>query len=558
MNTHTLVRAIKADNSDFEWFPTTKEMLSVIRDDMSKTFNPYNHSEKLTCSVLDCGAGNGSALMALTEGKRYAIEISKPLIQEMDKSIFIVGTDFEQQVLIDKKVHVVFCNPPYSEFSKWATKIIREANAESVYLVIPKRWENDANIKLAIESRKATVQILYQGDFLNAPRAARAKIDIIKVSLSSKRNTAFADRFMNQRVDPFKLWFNSNFHFDTHNSKQSEFEQRKAAQKKAQDKLDGAGELITSQGLVKTLEQFYFKDMDDLMNTYIKLNEIDSNLLRELNVSIDAVREGLELKIHSLKDMYWHKLFDGLSDITEKLCSFTRKKLLEQLTENTHLDFTAQNAYAVAIWVIKHANHYLDDQVVTMMEKMTESANVRCYKSNQRTFGRDAWRYRNRPVDLDCYGLDYRIVLTSMGGIYQSQWASEQTSHNLHDSAKNMINDLLTLGANLGFDTRNTERAESFIWESNKKQIFNYYSHAKGQTVVLFEARAFKNGSIHIKFNQNFMMAMNVEFGRLKGWLKSKEDVIMEMNDIPVEFVAQVFGKNLQLTNKSSRLLLVA
>lgn len=111
-----IIQRLKESEQDFEWYPTTPEMLEAIRADMWSVFCPYNaKDDKLTCSVLDVGAGNGSALKALTQGKKYAIEKSKILLSTLDKDIFVVGTDFTQQTLIDKKVDVVLSNPPYCQ-----------------------------------------------------------------------------------------------------------------------------------------------------------------------------------------------------------------------------------------------------------------------------------------------------------------------------------------------------------------------------------------------------------------------------------------------------------
>ncbi|MGL5668705.1 MAG: hypothetical protein ACRDD9_21590 [Shewanella sp.] len=46
--------------------------------------------------------------------------------------MLVIGTDFNQQTLVDKPVGVIFCNPPYSAFEQWATRVISEANAEAL------------------------------------------------------------------------------------------------------------------------------------------------------------------------------------------------------------------------------------------------------------------------------------------------------------------------------------------------------------------------------------------------------------------------------------------
>jgi len=111
-STLQLVKALKDNDEDFEWYPTTSQIIDVIKEDIEEN-NCDTH-----LSVLDCGSGDGRVLNALTKGKKYAIEKSRPLLNALNKSIFVVGTDFESQTLIDKKVSVVFSNPPYSAYAQ--------------------------------------------------------------------------------------------------------------------------------------------------------------------------------------------------------------------------------------------------------------------------------------------------------------------------------------------------------------------------------------------------------------------------------------------------------
>ncbi|USD35635.1 MULTISPECIES: class I SAM-dependent methyltransferase [Vibrio] len=556
MSTNAMVKLLKSEQADFEYYPTTPEMLQAIRDDLWKIHCPYNREDDyLSCSVLDCGAGDGSALATLTKGKKYAIEKSKPLLNAMHKDVFVVGTDFTQNTLIDKKVDVVFSNPPYSTYAQWCEKIITEANAEVIYLVIPQRWVNNESISLALESRQAQTTVIYSGNFLNADRQARAFIDIVKVDLAYKRRSTHYSPTL--KVEPFSLWFSKHFKVSANKSKRSEWQKQKQDLANAQQNVSNSQQLIKDEGLVKTLETLYFRDMEELMNTYLKLNELDADLLNELDVSIESVQGALELKINSLKDFYWKELFNNLGVITDKLATKSRERMLETLTKHTHVDFNAENAHAIVIWSIKNANEYFDSQLVELVEYMTEKANVQLYKSNANTFGDEQWRYCRKPDGLDRYKLDYRVVVTRTGGIQVTEWAHERTDHNLTASCANFFSDLLTVAANLGFDTSITDAAKAREWQSNKKQEFKYYNHTLGREVVLFEAKAFKNGNAHVKFNQDFIMRLNVEFGRLRGWVKNTEQACNELNITP-EQAATCFKANLQLTNNSVPLLLAA
>lgn len=152
-----LISEVAGGPQDFEWFPTTTEIIQTIKNDMDSVENFCRDREP---SVLDCGAGDGRVLMALTKGKKYAIEKSEPLLNALDRSIYVVGCDFHANTLIDKRVDVLTCNPPYREYIQWSTKIIREANAGLIYLVIPQRWKDSLERKGALKAREAQAVVI--------------------------------------------------------------------------------------------------------------------------------------------------------------------------------------------------------------------------------------------------------------------------------------------------------------------------------------------------------------------------------------------------------------
>jgi len=156
MSTLALINKLKEADQDFEWYPTTTEILNKLIDNVRRyvanEFDKKNDwREKNIHSVMDIGAGNGKVLRALGAAPRemaredrgklmsefYAIEKSPILCQQLDPNIFIVGTDFMAQELMSKQVGMIFCNPPYKQFAEWSIKIIREAAASVVYLSNP-------------------------------------------------------------------------------------------------------------------------------------------------------------------------------------------------------------------------------------------------------------------------------------------------------------------------------------------------------------------------------------------------------------------------------------
>ncbi|WP_318521176.1 DUF4942 domain-containing protein [Photobacterium leiognathi] len=551
--TNQLVRAIKENNQDLEWYPTTQEIVDLIASDINKKFSikfecycdepePSYHR---SMSILDCGAGDGRVLEALTFGKKFAIEQSTILQQAMNKEIFVIGTDFKCQTLMDKPVDVIFCNPPYSEYDMWAEKIIREGHAEFAYLVIPHRWEMNQPIQLAIADRKAEVESIGLVDFYGADRKARAVVDVLRVSFA-RETDSYSYRRNSCRVDPFDLWFNNQFKFEANKSRNlHDYEVESAAKEKIKDEIH---ELAERKGLVHFLEARYNGEMKKLLDTYLQLNEIDGDLLSELGVKFDAVKEGLGLKIQSKKKIYWQELFDNLTEITEKLTSKSRERLLSKMQDNMSIDFTATNAYAVCIWVLKNANQYYDDQVIEVVEELYAKDNITNYVSNKKTLSDDAWRYNN-PEYHDHYKLDYRIVAHRMGGIGNSDsWSYSHHQCGLQARTVYAINDLLAVANNLGFmQDFDCPRAENFSWSSGQMKTFLFKDVMTNKTETLFTCRAYMNGNLHFKFNQKFMQKLNVEFGRLKGWLRTAEEAATEL-DIPLEDVKAIYNCNLQLT----------
>lgn len=550
--TAMIVNTLKQEDQDFEWYPTTSEMLAVVRRHIKGVNGrPYrDESEQPSVSILDCGAGDGRALKTLSgdHSKLFAIEKSSVLIGLQPKEIVPVGTDFHYCTLIDKKADVVFSNPPYSEFEFWATKIIREANSPSVYLVIPERWERSLIIAEAIEARQAETEILHRGDFLEADRAARSKVHVIYVNLAANKRREYYRQNEKPTVDPFKIWFEQTF---------PQPEPSTSEQSEAKLKAEVQREMVSGRNLIESLVSLYNRDMGRLQQNYAAACSLDADLLKELSVSYVGLSTAIQEKIKGLKHIYWQEFFRNYESITERLTSASRRRLLDTLHGNMSVDFTADNAYAITLWVIRNANHYYDSQLIDLVERMVRKANVAMYKSNQRTFRDEEWRYgyrEDRPKLLDRYKLEYRIVLDCMGGIVSSDsyWRSSQYN-GLEERSVDFLNDVVAVAQTLGWNTHDSAtRHHGFnrTWESNQSQAF---SCENGDT--LMEVRAFKNGNLHIKFNQKFMRKLNVEFGRLMGWVKDHSQAAKEMG-IPEEEARQYFRSNLQISHAQSALLL--
>jgi len=540
-STRAMVAHLRDTGQDWEWYPTTDEILSIIKDDIDSMIENRDLSEHF--SLLDCGAGDGRSLMYLTKGRKLAIEKSRPLITAMDKSIYVIGAEFHQQQLLDKECNVTFSNPPYMEYAEWSEKIIRESRSGLIYLVIPERWKSNKLIQDALELRNAEAEVIGSTDFLNAERQARAKVDIVKINLRGKHHYY---RDCESSTDPFELWFDEHFKIEPSRTREYEYDPGQTVDKEAVQ-----NELVQGSDIVTVLTSLYDRDLQKLISNYKAFETLDPALLDELGVSFEGVRAGLKTKISGLKNVYWKELFDNLTKITDKLTSGSREAMLNKLTERTDVDFNTDNVYAVVIWVIKNANHYFDQQLVNLVEQMVEKANVILYKSNKKTFGDEQWRYCRKPDELDRFKLDYRVVLERSGGLCTSDFSFERDRYNgLSARAYTMILDILTVATNLGFDTTNRTRPTDFQWESNKGKDFYYYDRAEQKEGLLMTVKAFKNGNLHLKLNKKAIVKLNVEFGRLKGWVKSAQEAAEEM-DITTEEAAESFKANLQLTGSN-------
>ena len=168
MTVNQLVKEQHIHGEETEFYPTTKEQVEVIARWLATNSNT-------TSSILDIGCGNGSFFEKLDNTvyfktyeygdrnyhsnlikgyKKYGIEKSYVLAEQLPEDVVLLGSDFNTNTLIDKKVDCIFCNPPYSEYEAWAEKIIREGNADRIVLVVPTRWKSNEQIKYALEKRK--------------------------------------------------------------------------------------------------------------------------------------------------------------------------------------------------------------------------------------------------------------------------------------------------------------------------------------------------------------------------------------------------------------------
>ncbi|MCK9551159.1 DUF4942 domain-containing protein [Aquamicrobium sp.] len=618
-----LIKELQQNDEDFEFYPTTKEIIEAMYWDLkSHRPNPFFGSELtldrcgskhkyeyISLSMLDIGAGNGkvySTLKNISESKSYmiddreqtfdmmdveyyAIEKSQILLNVLPQNAIVVGTDFDECTLIDKKVDVVFSNPPYKQYAQWAQKIIMEANAAFIYLVIPQRWGSHQGIANALKRRKAKVKIIGNFDFLNAEdRKARAKVSLVKVYLcshDSKNNKLRRDDMseLKAKTDPFSIWFDDTFKISADRVSPNESSYYKEHKEKEALKKELNTALVAGTDLVSVLVNLYNNDLSRLISNYQKLGELDHEIFEELNVDIKSLLAAFKQKIEGLKNKYWKEIFSNLTAITSRLTSGTRESLLSKLISNSSMDFTESNIRAIVIWVINNASSYFEGQMISLYDKFTTEEGMKLYKSNQ-NFQKDTWRYARRENKLEKYALDYRVVLHNY-----RDWLEERNDTLVKEQIQN-IKDIIIVAKNLGFEVEKDwrldygdlhigEKYNIYLNAPNERKlkkgtkthsgkiedvqeldpndgqgniqyfIDGYWHHqnrVKTDDDIFTTVKGFKNGNTHYQFNQKFIKKLNLEVGRSRGWIKSPQEATEEM-DITIEEATQYWDSNFKI-----------
>jgi hypothetical protein len=562
------LRKVQAANQDFEWYPTTDEIIKALIKDLHQCQRPdysYSRGNSIHNGFLDIGAGNGKVLDAARRwkdnlpdehrrhhqdvGPFYAIEKSTTLLNLLDPSIYILGCDFWNTSLHDKNVGYIFSNPPYSRFREWSAKILREAPPHTtIWLVVPQRWEKDPTLQAEIQLRNATTKIIGTFDFADAEdRKARAKVHLLRIQFPAP-SSRYSD--IKQEIDPFTRFFEETFTFPD--------EEEESTRKSFEQEIEET-KVVHRLNFIEALCHLYNLRMAELHRNYQAICDISADILKEFEISRPGLIASLKMKIATAKKEYWTRLFDGMAEINSRLTHNSRKTIRELMNSQTGIDFNRENAYAVVLWVIKNANQYFDSQLIDTYENLVDKASVENYISNQRVFQWNRFAYRYAKEDnMSHYRLKvgHRMVITHCGGIefgYGNKGLTER--------ARNLIADLATVANNLGFSGtehdvqqyapsgyRNTESL------SSGDTFVIRYRDSKGKWESLMRIRAFENGNLHIQFLPEFIHALNIQHGKLKGWLRNDDQAATEL-EIPKEIAAKHFQPGFRLTSSALSLM---
>lgn len=514
MKANTIVKHLKTNSEDFEWYPTTKSQLDLVRFYI-ELHHRKDYNGVLNIDVMDIGSGDGRALQRFTDGgKRFIIEKSTILLKSLSniENSFVIGTDFHQQSLIDKQCDVIFCNPPYSEFEHWVSVIIKTCNCQQLYLIIPDRWKESKSINEALHSRNVKAKVLESSDFLDGDRIARAKVDVIEVNFIREKFSKGASV-----KGAFDLFFEENFTKDDA-TKENRYSDLMDEYDTVEDAQSVKNELVKNDGLVNVLERFYNRDLENIFDDYKRISELDKTLLLEVGVSFESMKESLRMKLKSTKAKYWSKLFNNLDVIKRRFTQEQRTNFIKNLTEHSSVEFSIANCHGVILWALEQANTLRDTMIQTTIDYITHDCEVNGYKSNEKVFVKNKHKYNNMD---EPFKLDYRLVTERMGKI-DFTW----TKPRLYGRDENCVHDLKVIGYLLGFDLYEGDKIDDL----DTGKSYNFHYTKDGVQHILFDIKWFKKGTAHIRFSQEFMMKINVEMGRIKGWVFTKDDVKEEFD----------------------------
>ena len=564
-STNQLVAELERQGEDFEWYPTTQEIVDCLAKKITEKLT-YNKGEyNCTCdSILDIGCGNGSFFKKLdaTEPQkfnkahgyhslfntRYGIEKSYVLYEQLPDDIVLLGSDFYEQTLIDKKVGLIFCNPPYSDYEAWAEKIIMQGNCKAIALVIPCRWKDSERIAYALKKRNMEAETLGSFDFNNAERRARAKVDLLYITYKAETVGLQGHRYVEEfSTDPFDVWFSETFKINADKEEIPEY--RRNEQKR--------NELVEKGDTAEMLVQFYNADMEKLYANYRQLESLDADIFRELKVDIPNLKQGLKQRISGLKHVYWDMLFKKYDRITRRLTSTGRRRVIEKLHDNTAIDFTLNNIFQLTLWLIKNSNTMFDKQITDFFYSLCNAETIHRYKSNLR-WNDDDWRYikdgfKGWRMDVEKHKktlknirLDYRIVVQAYSN-FDTSWSDTRMT----DDCYEFLDDIYIIAQNLGFNV------VGVLPSDRRTSIDRWRNFDVYQTdgTPFANIKLYKNGNRHVKFCKPFMQKLNVEMARINGWVRDKSQAMEEL-DISAEDMTRIWGSNYKILPQSEMRLL--
>lgn len=536
LTTKQKIEELKAENSDFEWYPTTDEIINIIGDDVLKA-----DCLRDLDSILDIGCGDGRVLQKLSEivkssnsnysiSNLYGVEKARLHIAQWDDSITFIGSDFYKTNISAIESDIIFCNPPYSDFERWTTSIIENSFTTVIYLVLPSRWIESEKIKAALSKRDLVSEVIHKADFINADRQARAKVDVVRIisDIYSKlliknsiiSGSAYSFRGY-RKSDPFNNWFNDNF---------PDFIEKSSGKVKEEEKEKT--EIFKKTNRIDDLVNLYQNDLKKVVDSFLILNMLDVSVFNDMNIDINTIKKSIKTKINSLKAQYWRQFINNYEPITKRLTEKYRDKIYSNLMAKTkYIDFTSINALIITEMVIKKSDQYTSAQVKDFFFNLSSKDAIINYKSNEKVFtGGGSWRYQKPDgTNHSHYQLDYRIVQPRLFSI-ETSFQGEIRGYSVHK----VINDICVIARLVGMPVPDYCNGSEFIDADivyGERLAVNYFDVNKDAVAELFVIKFFKNGNQHLFLHKDFILRLNILIGKLCGWVNSANDAYSEMKN---------------------------
>lgn len=580
------VQELKLNNQDFEFYPTTKEMLDVIKKDLlssfittkkKKLFKSEEYETGLFLSrniknneikIIDIGAGNGDSLNYLAKflngtvfsdlfyygyndkntveydnllhGNRELPSISKLAIEKSfiltqsykkDK-IHLISSDYDENFYIGNN-DIIFCNPPYSNYRSWLLKTLANAmNSPLIYFIIPSNWKNDKYLQEELNlnwKNKFKFDVLDTFDFNNANRAARVQVDIVRIE---------AIENLDPKYDFVKSLFDTN-----------ELKQCKEKTKQINNEINNCLTLKNEQDFASSLVNSYNNEMKLLQNALVSLSHVPiDNLSLLLNLDYAEIQKRYQILINTLNSKYWDIIVNKTSSVKKKLIKEYSDKIMNQITD-TNMEFTLSNIYMVISKLLYTINDNMNKQVLTVYNDLIKNSPTEKYKSNYNFFVNQKTEIK----DTRCK-LTQRVIL-EMGFFSKAIEVdyNGKPKNKLTENTSNRILDLIivieSLGYKTDFDPKTLYCERGVTYKVEGVQLVT------NKDINLFEFKVFLNGNIHIKMNETILQKLNIIKGLLEGWIVNTNE-IMEEFDVNEEVALEMVNIKLNGFNDKKSLLI--
>ena len=551
------IRTLRAADEDFEFYPTTPEILEAMKKDIWAYLRSHEddyadrnrdrvhihtdwegskQKERLDIhSFLDIGAGDGRVLDYLDKEQgsshchKYGIEIARAQADDLiRRGVFIIGRDYWDVDLSDQYYSLIFSNPPFSQLERWVNKILYECNFSILYLVMPIRWKNLTDIKKELERYEAT--IVGEFDFSEADREARGRVNLVRINapwhkeegIGNKKNKYTGHQ---QSVeDAFERWvreYIAEFPEEENTPWQVEEEQALALRNSPIDQL-----LID-----------YEQEKQNLAEAFRAIGKLEPAIIKLMGQDKNSMLEIIRKAIEGLKSKYWRAAFDKLEPVRKRMIRKTRERIFEKIKEFISLDFNADNIYSIAIWIINNTNVGILDQIGEVFDEMTTAEYIEQYKSNKHWTKSD-WRHTHSSYKYDKLparwklGLDYRIVIATYN---YDRYASQHHT---------LVDDFIIICSNLGFEI--SPNCEPDYKQHQSEQEFYTLDGELAFTMRYYTG----NRNAHLKINKKLLMKFNIEVAKIRKWMSEPDDVVQEYG-VPKDEAVKMWNSGVALLGSS-------